>query len=157
MREEKSQFIKDLLKKKSDGQDTDKEPFTSERQLTAQALNLHLQKRTGLHSEGFGWSHYARYKWTDEGTHERLAILFGGAGAVEIEGHNLGLIVEDIRQGKLNGIEEMITADVQLKRANGHKGAIISSVKMYPDFDELFKEIKGDDHEPGFAGKVRGR
>lgn len=152
MSESDNKFARKLM----EGRGEEAKPFTSERQLTAQAFNLHVAKRDGLHSEGFAWSHYANYKWTDEGNHERLVILFGPR-AVEIEGHNLGLLVEDIREGKLNGVQEMVSAEAELRRANGDEGAIISSVKTHPDFEEIFKEIKGDDREPGFAGKVRGR
>ena len=132
--------------------------YSSERQHTAQSFNLHIDKRGGLHSEGFCWSQYLRYKWTDEGSHERLAILMGAAGAVEIEGHNLGLLVEDIRECKLNGVPKMLTSEIELKRAAGHTGAIISSVKMYPDFDDLFKEIKGEEKDAAKgAGSWTGR
>ena len=152
MPEERSRRLEEILGPKG----ADK-GYESERQHTAQAFNLHVEMRGGRHSEGFGWSHYIRYKWTDEGTHERLVILMGTAGAVEIEGHNLAPLVSDIRECKLNGVPEMLTSDIELKVASGHKGAIIRSVKMYPDFEELFKELKGDDREPGFAAKVRGR
>src|SRR5579872_5293787 len=85
--------------------------YSSERQQTAQSFNLHIDKRGGRHSEGFCWSQYLRYKWTDEGSHERLVILMGSAGAVEIEGYNLGLLVDDIRECKLNGVPEMLTSE----------------------------------------------
>ena len=54
-------------------------------------------------SEGFPWSHYAAYQWTDDGARETLVVLFG-TRAIEIEGHNLGVLVAEIREGQLNGI-----------------------------------------------------
>jgi hypothetical protein len=137
MPESQSRVLKRIL-----GEEPAEKSYTSERQLTAQSFNLHVEKRDGRHAEGFGWSHYFRYRWTDEGTQERLVILMGMAGAVEIEGHNLGLLVNDIRECKLNGVPEMLTAEIELKRANGDQGAIISSVKTYPDFEEILKDIK---------------
>jgi ketol-acid reductoisomerase len=97
------------------------------------------------------------YRWTDEGEYERLVVLFGSR-AVEIEGHNLKALVDQIREGQLNGVRELITAQAELKRANAESEPVISSVKTYPDFEELLKEIKGgDEHDTGFARKARGR
>ena len=156
MPEEKSQFLRKLLNENSDRSEDWQQPFTSERQHTAQAFNLHVERRDGRHSEGFSWSHYAGYRWTDEGEQERLVVLFGGR-AVEIEGHNLGVLVSEIREGQLNSIRELATAQATLKRETADTGPVISSVKTHPDFEELLKEIKGDDRESGHAGKVRGR
>jgi len=52
-------------------------PFTSERQHAAQAFNLHVERRDGRRSEGFAWSYYSNYQWTDKGSHEHLVVLFG--------------------------------------------------------------------------------
>src|ERR1700727_707763 len=93
--------------------DGDEKSFTSERQHTAQAFNLHVERRDGRHSEGFAWSHYVGYRWTDEGDKERLIVIFGER-AVEIEGHNLGVLIGDIREGQLNGIKELTTRQGQL-------------------------------------------
>jgi hypothetical protein len=153
MPEAKSRFVERIL----DGKNAeDGKAFTSERQLTAQAFNLHVEKRDGRHSEGFAWSHYTGYRWTDGGETETLVVLFG-TRAVEIEGHNLKSLVEEIRQGQLNGIKELATAQAMLKQANAESEPVISSVKMYPDFEEMLRELKGDDHDTGFVGKVRGR
>jgi hypothetical protein len=153
MPEAQSRFLKKII---GDGEPEEKS-FTSERQQTAQAFNLHIEKRDGKHSEGFGWSHYVGYRWTDEGEYERLVVLFGSR-AVEIEGHNLKALVDQIREGQLNGVRELITAQAELKRANAESEPVISSVKTYPDFEELLKEIKGgDEHDTGFARKARGR
>jgi hypothetical protein len=153
MPEPKSRFLENILEPK--GADEGK-AFTSERQLTAQAFNLHVEKRDGRYSEGFAWSHYAGYRWTDDGEQEKLVVLFGER-AVEIEGHNLKPLVDQIREGQLNGIKELITAHAELKKANADTEPVITSVKIYPNFEELLKEIKGEDREPGFVGKVRGR
>ena len=78
--------------------------------------------------------------------------------AVEIEGHNLGVLVNEIREGQLNSIRELASAQAELMRVNADSEPVIISVKTYPDFEELMKELKGDDgHDAGFAGKVRGR
>ena len=145
-------FLSKVLKRGDGAATEEKAAFTSERQLTAQAFNLHVEKRNGVHAEGFAWSHYVRYKWTDEGTHERLAILLGGAGAVEIEGHNLGALVNEIRECKLNGIQEMISAQAALKQADDDDAPIISNVRMYPDFEDLLQDIKGEGKDAAQGG-----
>jgi hypothetical protein len=152
MPDARSRFLKEII---GEGEGEPK-TFTSERQQTAQAFNLHVERRDGRHSEGFAWSHYVGYQWSDEGDHETLVVLFG-TRAVEIEGHNLSALVNEIREGQLNGIKELVTAHAALREANADTGAIISSIKTYPDFEDLLKELKGDDREAGHAGRVRGR
>lgn len=150
-------FAEALLKNTARGQDDDPaRSYTSERQHTAQSFNLHVERRDGRRSEGFAWSHYAGYQWTDEGSHERLVVVFG-MRAVEIEGHNLGLLINEIREGQLNGIRELASGQAQLlQQANPDNQPVITAVKIFPDFEEVLKEIKGDgEHDTGFAGKVR--
>jgi hypothetical protein len=157
MPEVKSRFLDKILDNKGAAPDETKS-FTSERQHTAQAFNLHVERRDGRQTEGFAWSHYVGYKWTDVGEHERLVVVFG-LRAVEIEGINLGVLVAEIRDGQLNSIRELASGQVQLlQQGNPDNQPIISSVKSYPDFEEILKSIKGEDeHDTSHAGKVRGR
>lgn len=155
MPEAKSRFLNKIL----DNSEPDTQPnFTKERQHTAQAFNLHVERRDGRHSEGFAWSHYSGYQWTDESSHERLVVMFGDR-AVEIEGHNLGVLVGEIREGQLNSIRELSAAqNTLLANSNPDNEPVISSVKCYPDFEEMLRELKGDEgHDTGFARKMRGR
>jgi len=152
MPEAKSDFARRLM----EGREGDGKSFTSERQLTAQAFELDVETRDALQSEGFPWSHYSGRKYSNKGTHECLVILFGER-AVEIEGHNLKPLVQEIREGRLNGVKEMLTSQVELLHADASDEPIISSVKTYPDFEEMLSELKGDNHDIGFARKVRGR
>ena len=147
----KSRFLNKILDDKGDAP----KPFTSERQHTAQAFNLHIKRRDGRRAEGFAWSHYVGYQWTDEGSHERLIVIFG-TRAVEIEGHHLGVLVEEICEGQLKSIHELVTGQkLLLEQDNPDNVPIIGSVKTYPDFEEVLKEIKGDgDHDTGFARKI---
>src|SRR5579862_6286229 len=141
---EKSRFLNKILETKDAEPDAAKS-YTSERQHTAQAINLHVERRDGRRSEGFAWSHYAGYQWTDLGSHERLVVVFG-MRAVEIEGHNLGVLVSEIREGQLNFIRELASGQAKLlEQGNPDNQPIIASVKSYPDFAEVVKEIKGDD------------
>src|ERR1035438_10286466 len=153
-------FAETLLKKTARGGQGDdpEKTFTSERQHTAQAFNLHVESKDGRRTEGFAWSHYVGYKWTDDGDHERLVVVFG-MRAVEIEGHNLGVLVSEIREGQLNSIRELASGQAQLlQQGNPDNQPIITGVKTFPDFEEVLKDIKGDDeHETGHAGRVRGR
>jgi hypothetical protein len=147
MPEKKGRFIDKILDGKGPGAD-DGGSFTSERQHTAQAFNLHVERKDGRSAEGFPWSHYAGYRWTDEGSFERLVVIFG-ARAVEIEGNNLGLLINEIREGQLNGVRELASEQAQLqRRANEGNPLVITGVKTYPEFEDILKEIKGDDeHE----------
>jgi hypothetical protein len=156
MPEGKSKFLQDLIDKK--GPDTEAKSFTAERQATAQAFNLHVERRDGRRSEGFAWSHYVGYQWTDEGEHERLVVLFG-ARAVEIEGHHLGALIDEIREGQLNSIRELVSGKAMLmQQANPQNEPVILSVKTYPDFEEILKDIKGeDDDQHRHTKRVAGR
>ena len=155
MPENKSKFLEKILDGKDVGAD-DGRSFTSERQLTAQAFNLHVERKDGRRAEGFAWSHYTGYQWTDKGDQERLIVLFG-TRALEIEGHHLGVLVNEIRDGQLNSIRELVSGQrMLLEQAGDGDQPIIASVKTYPDFEELLKEVKGEDgHDTGFAGKAR--
>ena len=152
-------FAETLIKKAGRGngahEDDTEKTFTSERQHAAQAFNLHVERRDGRRSEGFAWSHYAGYQWTDDGAHEKLTVIFG-ARAIEIEGHNLGVLVAEIREGQLNSIRELASGQAQLLRqGNPDNQPIISAVRSFPDFDEILKEIKGDaEPDTGFARKI---
>ena len=152
MPEAKSKFLKELIDRGPERGEA--KSFTSERQPAAQSFNLHVERRDGRQAEGFPWSHYSGYRWTDEGDHERLVVLFG-MRAIEIEGVDLGGLVEEIREGQLNGIRELTSAQATLlARDNPDKEPVITSVKMYPDFDEILKEIKGEEkHETRFTRK----
>lgn len=138
MPEARSKFLQDLI----DDKDTDKKSYTEERQLTAQSLVLHVDYRDGLSSEGTAWSHLARYKWQDHGSHESLRIVFGPACAMEIIGHNLGVLTAKMREGQLNGVMETLTGQAKLALHDGAKEPIITNVTAYPDFDQLFEAMK---------------
>jgi hypothetical protein len=121
---------------------------TSERQQSAQSFNLHVEFQDGRQADGFAWSHYTGYQWRDFGEgRERLVLIFG-ARAIEIEGQNLEVLVDDIREGQLNGIHELTSAQAELlKHANPENEAVIARVRCYPDFEEVLKEIKGEQEE----------
>ena len=157
MPEQKSRFLDKILDAKGTGAD-EKASFTSERQLTAQAFNLHVERRDGRRAEGFAWSHYAGYQWTDEGETERLVVIFGER-AVEIKGHNLGVLVGEIREGQLNSIRELASGQATLlERGNPDNQPIISDVKSYPDFDEILRDLKGEnDDKHRHAKRIAGR
>lgn len=129
--------------------------YTKERQLSAQSFALHVERRDGKSAEGFSWSHYAGHHWTKGESNEKLVVLFGER-AVEVEGHNLGVLVEGIRDGQLNGIRELSSGQAMLLRqANPDNEPIIESVKTYPEFEEILKEIKGEnDDKARFARRI---
>jgi hypothetical protein len=157
MPETKSRFLDKILDPKGVGTD-EKASFTSERQHTAQAFNLHVERRDGRRAEGFAWSHYTGYQWTDEGESERLVVIFGQR-AVEFKGHNLGVLVGEIREGQLNSIRELASGQAtKLERGNPDNQPVIAEVRSYPDFEEILREIKGeDDDKHRHAKRVAGR
>jgi hypothetical protein len=156
MPDAKSKFLGRILDDK-DGEEG--ASYTKERQHTAQAFNLHVERRDGRHSEGFPWSLYSGYDWKDEGERERLIVLFG-ARALEIEGHRLTILTEQIREGQLNGIRELVSRQATLlEHDNPDDQPVIMSVKSYPDIQEILKEIKGeeDDDEHRHIKRAAGR
>jgi hypothetical protein len=158
MPETKSKFLGRILDDKGAGPQ-EGASFTKERQHTAQAFNLHVERRDGRCAEGFAWSHYVGYKWTDEGDRERLIVVFG-ARAIEIEGHRLGILINQIREGQLNGIRELVSRQATLmEHDNPDDQPGIMSVKSYPDFDDILREIKGeeDDDKHRHIKRVAGR
>jgi len=131
--------------------------FTKERQHTAQAFTLHVEWKDGRRTEGFAWAHFLGYRWVDNGDSERLILIFGDR-AVEIDGHNLRALADEVRECKLNSIREMPTARQMLLRNGNPDGEpIISAIRSYPDVEEMLKEIKGeDDHDKaGHARRVQ--
>src|SRR5580693_9068524 len=144
-----SKFVRRILEEQGDHVE-DHEPMTSsssERQLTAQAFNLHIEHLDGRVSEGFAWSHYAGYRWTDDSEHETLVLVFGPR-AVEVTGLNLRSLVAKGREGQLNSIRELPTSQrKQLEQMNPDNQAIIASIRTFPDFDEVLREIKGEQDE----------
>jgi len=155
--ETKSAFLNKILEAKDADPDAAKS-YSSERQHTAQAFSLQADYRDGMASEGVAWSQFARYRWADLGEHERLRAVFGPLCAIEILGHNLAVVQEEIREGKLNRIREMTTGERKAALQDGSKEPIILSVAFYPEFDKFFESVReaGEEHhEPGFAGKVK--
>jgi hypothetical protein len=146
MPETKSKFLDKILDVNSDVP-RDGQSFTKERQHTAQAFNLHVERRDGRRAEGFAWSHYVGYQWTDEGDREKLIVIFG-ARAIEIEGHNLGILTNQIREGQLNGIRELVSRQATLlEHNNPDDQPVIMSVRSYPEFEDILREIKGEDDD----------
>jgi len=156
MHDTKSRFVNRILEKGEPGGDA--QAFTKERQHTAQAFNLHVERRDGRMAEGFAWSHYIGYRWSDEGDREKLVVIFGNR-AVEIVGHRLGILVGQIREGQLNGIRELVSRQASLlEQESPEDQPVIISVKSYPDFEEILSAIKGeDDDKHRHARRASGR
>lgn len=155
MPEAKSSFLDKILENRTTVERDELTSFTSERQHSAQSFNLHVERKEGRRAEGFAWSHYETYQWTDEGNQERLVVVFGRR-AVEILGHNLGVLVTEIREGQLNSVRELAGGQsMQLSQANPDNQPIITAVKSYPEFEDILKAIKGEDErETRFTRKL---
>jgi hypothetical protein len=125
------------------GRDEDTKSYASERQLTAQAFALHVDFKDGRESENVSWSHFRRARWKDDGEIERLLVLFT-EDILVIEGFNLKLLEDEMRECKLNRISEMSWQEAALKKASGTTEPIISAISLYPDLEEILMEIKGE-------------
>jgi hypothetical protein len=130
-----------------DGQELPPRVWTRERQSTAQALNLRVDWIDGRRSEGFAWHRYAGFEWEDVSDEERLTIHFDPR-FVEIFGKNLGALIDDIAEGRLNRIRELSGAQrKQLEQLNPDNEPIIRAIHVYPRFQALLEEIKGEENE----------
>jgi len=69
-------------------------------------------------------------------------ILFG-ARALEISGQTLRDLVDEIREGKLYRVTEKVTAQAAMLDATADKEPIIREIRIYPDFEDILKDIKG--------------
>ena len=121
---------------------------TRERQLTAEARSLLVEYLDGRRSEGFAWMHYAGFEWEDDGPDgERLTILFDPR-FLEITGSNLGVLIDDIRDGRLNRLREMPGARrKQLEHSNPDNEPLIRAIRAFPSFRSILEEIRGDQDE----------
>jgi hypothetical protein len=143
MPEAKSRILHKILEQGAESERS----FTKERQLSAQALSLHVERKGGRQAEGFAWSQFQGYRWSDEGEREKLIVVFGER-FIEIEGRNLSVLVNEIREGQLNGIRELAGGQsALLRQANPDNEPIIESVRSYPEFDEILKGIKGENDD----------
>jgi hypothetical protein len=148
MHEEKSRvWVEKFMNDKSDLPE-DYPPYSSERQLSAEARSLLVEYLDSRRSEGFTWMHYGGFEWEDDGPDgERLTILFGARFLV-IFGSNLSVLIDDIREGKLNRIREMPGARrKQLEDSNPDNLAIIREIRAYPSFRSILEDIRGENDE----------
>jgi len=111
-----------------------------------QAFSLRADFRGGRRKRGTAMSHYSDYQWDDLGDRERLEIIFGER-IITIEGHNLQVLSRLIDKGKLESFEEELTARiVQLRSNPPDNEALVTSIEIYPDFEELKRQIKGEEN-----------
>jgi hypothetical protein len=118
-----------------------------------QAFSLRADFKDGRKKRGTAWSHFSDYEWTDEGDRERLIVIFG-TRILTIEGFNLLALVREIDEGKLKTFEELASAEARELQFNPDEEAVVVSVDVFPKFEDIVREIKGEDDEPGFARKV---
>ena len=63
-----------------------------------------------------------------------------GARAIEIEGHNLGVLVDEIREGQLNGIRELVSGQSDAagtrqsrQSADYRERQVVSGFRRHPE------------------------
>jgi hypothetical protein len=117
--------------------------FTSEPQAAAQAFGLRVRFKDGRRALGFSWAMYAGYEWTDDGSKERLVLLFG-MRALTVEGYNLKRLVHEIDEGQLRSMRENSSSEV-IKKRDGNPGdePIITRMEAEPPFEDILNAIKG--------------
>jgi hypothetical protein len=145
MHEGRSKFVQEILAEQTEtprnGDASDKE------WQKVQAFTLRAELGDGRGVEGFPWAHYGGYRWTDEGEKEVLTLLFGGR-ALRIEGYNLRILLREIDDGRRRLIKAMSEPEAKLALYGGEREkALITGVKAYPDFEEIVREIKGEDDD----------
>jgi len=128
--------------------DEDVRSHTSERQHAAQAFALHLEYKDGRASENIPWMRFVRANLTDYSDCERLTVLFDNC-VVEVDGHNLKAIEEDLRECRLKEIVELLSQQVKLKRAEGAAEPLVSAIRCYPEIDIAVSQMKGEDDDQG--------
>jgi hypothetical protein len=138
-------FAEELLKDRPGAGAANDDVSDKERQIGAQAFTLRVKYSDNRRIEGFPWSHYTGYQWTDEeGAKERLTLMFG-ARAVVIEGYRLRNLLREIDDGRRRHLIELTDTEMnQAVNAPEENDAVIASVKSYPDFEEIFRDIKGE-------------
>jgi hypothetical protein len=140
-------FLKDAHKEVDD--------VDKERQHGITAFTLRVKYRNGRRIEAFAWSHYAGYQWAALADgQERLTLMFG-TRAVIVEGQGLQNLLREINEGRRRTITEMTEPEARLVLAEGEGDkAVVSRITVKPDFEEIVKEIAGEEHDTGFARKV---
>jgi hypothetical protein len=116
-----------------------------ERQPGAQAFTLRVKYSDNRRIEGFPWAHYTGYQWADsDDAKERLTLMFG-TRAVVIEGYRLRNLLREIDDGRRRYLVELGETEARLAAQKPEENdAVIVSVKSYPDFEEMLKDIKGE-------------
>jgi hypothetical protein len=111
-----------------------------------QAFSLRTDFRDGRRKRGMSWSHYSDYEWLDWGDHETLEVLFGEK-ILTVQGHNLKVLYRLIDEGKLKAFEEELNARVKQLRDNPPENeALVTSIEIYPDFEQLKQQIRGEEN-----------
>lgn len=145
MRDTKARsFAETLLRDQRDVPAND-DASDRERQLGAQAFTLRVKYSDNRRIEGFPWAHYTGYQWSDDAdAKERLTLMFG-ARAIVIEGYRLRNLLREIDDGRRRHLVELGETEARLAAQKPEENdAVIASVKSFPDFEEMLKEIKGE-------------
>lgn len=149
---ERREYLRDIL--------GDPDKRTGKRYTTAgaggQSFCLRADAKDGRKKRATAWSFFSDYEWEDIGDRERLTVIFG-TRIVTIEGHKLEILYREIDEGKLKTFEELTSREVQRLLADPDGDVVVTSVDIYPKFNDLIREIKGEERdapETGFAKRL---
>lgn len=122
------------------------------------AFGLTVKYKDGRKEEGFSWADYRGHEWRDEDGKECIETIFGPR-VLSVKGFNLSGVLWDIEHGECRVIVELTSRRVtELCHNNPENLAIVESVQVSPSFQEIIREIKGDDDDnQRYVKRVAGR
>ena len=133
-----------------------------ERGFAAQATNLRIWNKDGRLAAGLSWASYVTDEWEDEGTAEKLTLVFASR-YVLLYGHHLLGLVRQIDEGRLRSVVEVdglraqeLAAENAGIRDESKKTSIVVRVEVGPQIDELVSDLKGEeDDETRYPRRVK--
>jgi hypothetical protein len=129
-----------------------------ERGFLGQATNLRVWDKSGRLAAGLSWASYVTDQWADEGTQERLTLVFASRYVV-LWGSHLLALVRQIDEGRLRNIveadelrAEQLRAENADIRDENKKAAIVLRAEVGPEIETMVSALKGEEeHEARHA------
>ena len=155
--------------------------FSGDNAGGANPFCLSLRSRDGRQMGGPSMSLFIWHDWIDDGgPTEKLVMFFNIGGSINVcgiyvEGLHMKRPVEALlEEGKLKRIQQHDSVEIEAIRAHNldkrrpeEKEPIVLRILVTPDLETRLKSdenlaviaeaMRGDDHDSGFTGKVRGR
>jgi hypothetical protein len=124
-----------------------------ERAFSGEATNLRIWDKTGRLAAGLSWASYVTDQWADDGTEERLTLVFASRYVV-LRGSHLLALVRQIDEGKLRNIVEVDDLRAEQMRAENadirdenKKVAIVRRAEVGPKIETMVSALKGEEDQ----------